>query len=202
MSVIEQLDWVLGCGANAPGGGGFQSGNTCARGGDDQEDSPWKDWKPNDISDNDWEVKETEGAYGSFTTDKGQIITIEMSNEGLHPGLGTVEWRQKIMDIAPVDYYDQPDEFVEYSFSGEEGYELSGKGEAMAIMRRAAKNLISYIDQYAPVVITYSADNNEPSRIRLYKFLTRNITKLLPEYKAMKPSKGKRATAFALVARN
>lgn len=61
-------------------------------------------------------------------------------------------------------------------------YSLTGKGEAFKVMSTVGKQVSTFIDRYQPSFITFTADEDEQSRMDFYDFLTERADRLYPDY--------------------
>ena len=70
-----------------------------------------------------------------------------------------------------------------FSFSDDSGgYELSGRGNAMQVMRKAVVTLGAFVREKAPSVVYFTAASDEKSRVKLYKFFATRASMIFPGY--------------------
>ena len=70
-----------------------------------------------------------------------------------------------------------------FSFRDDSGdYELSGRGNAMQVMRKAVVTLGAFVREKAPSVVYFTAAANEQSRVKLYKFFATRASMIFPNY--------------------
>jgi hypothetical protein len=62
---------------------------------------------------------------------------------------------------------------------------LTGTGDSRKVFGTVVKIVKDYIDTYKPKTLYFTAENSEPSRIKLYNTLISQVSKELPDYKAL-----------------
>jgi hypothetical protein len=80
--------------------------------------------------------------------------------------------------------------------------DITGTGDSRKVFGTVINIVKEYIGQHQPDIVMFAADNNEPSRIRLYNMLASQAGKALPGYNFVKTLKGSVFTTFYLTRDN
>ena len=138
--------------------------------------SQWEDWSdPAEVDAVRWDGTESSMTLGDessrFVVEGKQFNTHMIPDRLTKPHINT--WATK--DVAGDGW--------EYSFetSDKETF-LTGRGQAYAVMRQAVVHLASAIKKHDPAYVYFSADESEPSRVGLYKFLAKRSALVFPGY--------------------
>lgn len=125
--------------------------------------------------------KQNPGNVFYFDTEDGQEYKVEFNNT----------------------YSDQ----VEVSFAvrgqgDEHKFGLTGTGNSRKIFGTVIKIVKDYINKANPEILSFSANNQEPSRVRLYKMLASQANKELPNYNFADAFSGGGSTTYYLTRDN
>lgn len=178
------------CGANAPGGGGFQHGNDCAGEGGGGVASKTKttqrgqqvlsellskvkeiggktvkvpDASAPDFDKRQWNVDRFGGASYGFRTSGGTGYQILVSYD---ESFGNAD-----VDSHYLQFVDE-----------KEGFKITGAGKAHEVFSSVVPAVVSYAQIKKPTVMSFTAA--EPSRQRLYDRLVKTSISVMPEYQA------------------
>jgi hypothetical protein len=80
--------------------------------------------------------------------------------------------------------------------------DITGTGDSRKVFGTVINIVKDYVGQHNPDILMFAADNNEPSRIRLYNMLASQAGKALPGYNFVKTLKGSLFTTFYLTRDN
>ena len=80
--------------------------------------------------------------------------------------------------------------------------DITGTGDSRKVFGTVINIVKDYVGQHQPDILMFAADNNEPSRIRLYNMLASQAGKALPGYNFVKTLKGSMFTTFYLTRDN
>ena len=80
--------------------------------------------------------------------------------------------------------------------------DITGTGDSRKVFGTVINIVKDYVGQNQPDILMFAADNNEPSRIRLYNMLASQAGKALPGYNFVKTLKGSVFTVFYLTRDN
>jgi hypothetical protein len=80
--------------------------------------------------------------------------------------------------------------------------DITGTGDSRKVFGTVINIVKDYVGQHQPDILIFAADNNEPSRIRLYNMLASQAGKALPGYNFVKTLKGSLFTTFYLTRDN
>jgi predicted nucleotidyltransferase len=80
--------------------------------------------------------------------------------------------------------------------------DITGTGDSRKVFGTVINIVKDYVGQHQPDILMFAADNNEPSRIRLYNMLASQAGKALPGYNFVKTLKGSLFTTFYLTRDN
>jgi len=80
--------------------------------------------------------------------------------------------------------------------------DITGTGDSRKVFGTVINIVKEYVGQNQPDILMFAADNNEPSRIRLYNMLASQAGKALPGYNFVKTLKGSVFTTFYLTRDN
>ena len=80
--------------------------------------------------------------------------------------------------------------------------DITGTGDSRKVFGTVINIVKDYVGQHQPDILMFAADNNEPSRIRLYNMLASQAGKALPGYNFVKTLKGLMFTTFYLTRDN
>lgn len=80
--------------------------------------------------------------------------------------------------------------------------DITGTGDSRKVFGTVINIVKDYVGQHQPDILMFAADNNEPSRIRLYNMLASQADKALPGYNFVKTLKGSLFTTFYLTRDN
>jgi hypothetical protein len=80
--------------------------------------------------------------------------------------------------------------------------DITGTGDSRKVFGTVINIVKDYVGQKQPDILMFAADNNEPSRIRLYNMLASQAGKALPGYNFVKTLKGSLFTTFYLTRDN
>ena len=80
--------------------------------------------------------------------------------------------------------------------------DITGTGDSRKVFGTVINIVKDYVGQHQPDILMFAADNNEPSRIRLYNMLASQAGKALPGYNFVKTLKGSVFTIFYLTRDN
>ena len=80
--------------------------------------------------------------------------------------------------------------------------DITGTGDSRKVFGTVINIVKDYVSQHNPEILLFAADNNEPSRIRLYNMLASQAGKALPGYNFVKTLKGSVFTVFYLTRDN
>ena len=178
------------------GSGGFKPGNSCAKGGqavgsskkkgDGSEGSKKKDvhsdWDDGSTIDKYWQSNEPSEYAGTargdvyaseiFTGYKdgyGQEVPYELFAQRRKGGPGKYIVSSFSLDESPI--YD-------FQFTDPMGSQsITGKGGAQKVFREVVNRALSLYDYKDVGVVKFSADRDEPSRVKLYDFLSKFAAK-------------------------
>lgn len=140
-----------------------------------------------------------EQEYGMFKS-KGPRRITAMTNEALDSSYPYEEYsagKYHFVTDSGVKYkvYLQGKDMVEVAFSAilpgeEENFRpdkttLTGTGDSRKVFGTVVKIVKEYIDTHKPNSLYFTAENSEPSRIKLYNTLIAQVDKELPDYKAL-----------------
>jgi hypothetical protein len=76
--------------------------------------------------------------------------------------------------------------------------DISGTGDSRKVFGTVIKIVKDYVDQNNPKEIYFLADNNEPSRIKLYSAFANRAAQVLPNYQSLSPLSNGATTEFVL----
>jgi len=76
--------------------------------------------------------------------------------------------------------------------------DISGTGDSRKVFGTVIKIVKDYVDQNNPKEIYFLADNNEPSRIKLYSAFAKRAAQVLPNYQSLSPLNNGATTEFVL----
>lgn len=154
-----------------------------------------------------------EQEYGMFKS-KGPHRITAMTNETLDSSYpyegGKINGRYhfKTEDGVLYKVWLVGSDLVEISFSAilpgeEENFRpdkttLTGTGNSRKVFGTVVKIVQDYIKTHAPKALYFTADGDEPSRIKLYNALISQVDKALPDYYADKPLDLGIGTAYTL----
>lgn len=140
-----------------------------------------------------------EQEYGMYKTKGPQRITA-MTNEALDSSYPYEEYsagKYTFTTNSGISYkvYLQGKDMVEVAFSAilpgeEENFRpdkttITGTGDSRKVFGTVVKIVKEYIDTHKPNALYFTAENAEPSRVKLYNRLIAQVDKELPEYKAL-----------------
>jgi len=80
--------------------------------------------------------------------------------------------------------------------------DITGTGDSRKVFGTVVNIVKDYVAQNQPEILMFAADNNEPSRIKLYNMLAAQAGKSLPGYNFVKKLKGSLFTTFYLTRDN
>ena len=80
--------------------------------------------------------------------------------------------------------------------------DITGTGDSRKVFGTVINIVKDYVGQHQPDILMFAADNNEPSRIKLYNMLASQAGKALPGYNFVKTLKGSLFTTFYLTRDN
>jgi hypothetical protein len=80
--------------------------------------------------------------------------------------------------------------------------DITGTGDSRKVFGTVINIVKDYVGQHQPDILMFAADNNEPSRIKLYNMLAAQAGKALPGYNFVKTLKGSVFTTFYLTRDN
>ena len=80
--------------------------------------------------------------------------------------------------------------------------DITGTGDSRKVFGTVINIVKDYVSQNQPDILMFAADNNEPSRIKLYNMLALQASKALPGYDFAKAMKGGMFTTFYLTRDN
>ena len=80
--------------------------------------------------------------------------------------------------------------------------DITGTGDSRKVFGTVVNIVKDYVGQHQPDILMFAADNNEPSRIRLYNMLAAQAGKSLPGYNFVKKLKSSLFTTFYLTRDN
>jgi predicted kinase len=80
--------------------------------------------------------------------------------------------------------------------------DITGTGDSRKVFGTVVNIVKDYVGQHQPEILMFAADNNEPSRIKLYNMLAAQAGKSLPGYNFVKKLKGSLFTTFYLTRDN
>jgi hypothetical protein len=151
-----------------------------------------------------------EQEYGMFKS-KGPRRITAMTNEALDSSY-PYEFKNNayyFITDAGNDYKVtfKGDKKVEVSFMarGENDQpkdDITGTGDSRKVFGTVINIVKDYVSQNQPDILMFAADNNEPSRIKLYNMLALQASKALPGYDFAKAMKGGMFTTFYLTRDN
>lgn len=75
---------------------------------------------------------------------------------------------------------------------------ITGTGDSLKVFGTVINIVKDYVSQNQPNIIMFTADNSEPSRVRLYNTLASQASRALPGYKFAKTLKAGLSTTFYL----
>jgi hypothetical protein len=76
---------------------------------------------------------------------------------------------------------------------------ITGTGDSRTVFGTVIKIVKDYVEQTKPNEVSFLADNNEPSRVKLYKAFTIRAAQALPNYQSLSPiSQDDNTTEFRL----
>lgn len=95
------------------------------------------------------------------------------------------------------------DRLVEISFfagrkTGRGSTKLTGTGDSRRVLGTVINIILEYADIYSPIAFHFSAENDEPSRVKLYNALTDRVEQAMPEYEKLPPADLGSGTGFML----
>lgn len=140
-----------------------------------------------------------EEEYGMFKS-KGPRRITAMTNEALDSSYPYEEYsmgKYHFVTDSGIKYkvYLQGKDMVEVAFSAilpgeEENFRpdktiLTGTGDSRKVFGTVVKIVKEYLDTHKPNALYFTAENAEPSRIKLYNRLIAQVDKELPDYKAL-----------------
>ena len=76
--------------------------------------------------------------------------------------------------------------------------DISGTGDSRKVFGTVIKIVKDYAEQNNPKEIYFLADNNEPSRIKLYSAFANRAAQVLPNYQSLSPLSNGATTEFVL----
>lgn len=157
-----------------------------------------------------------EEEYGMFKS-KGPRRITAMTNEALDSSYPYEEYsagKYHFVTDTGVKYkvYLQGKDMVEVAFSAilpgeEENFRpdkttLTGTGDSRKVFGTVVKIVKEYLDTHKPNALYFTAENSEPSRIKLYNRLIAQVDKELPDYKALGNVDLGSGTAYMLKRKN
>jgi len=80
--------------------------------------------------------------------------------------------------------------------------DITGTGDSRKVFGTVVNIVKDYVGQHQPEILMFAADNNEPSRIKLYNMLAAQAGKSLPGYNFVKKLKSSLFTTFYLTRDN
>jgi hypothetical protein len=110
-----------------------------------------------------------------FTTDEGTDYKVTLK------GLNKVE----------VSFYARGD-------NNQEKDNITGTGDSLKVFGTVINIVKDFVGQNQPDILMFTADNSEPSRVRLYNTLASQASRALPGYKFAKTLKAGLSTTFYL----
>lgn len=140
-----------------------------------------------------------EQEYNKFKT-KGPRRITAMTNEALdsyYPYEEDSMGKYHFITDSGIKYkvYLQGKEMVEVAFSAilpgeEENFRpdkttITGTGDSRKVFGTVVKIVKEYLDTHKPNALYFTAENAEPSRVKLYNRLIAQVDKELPDYKAL-----------------
>jgi len=140
-----------------------------------------------------------EQEYGMFKS-KGPRRITAMTNEALDSSYPYEEYsmgKYHFITDTGVKYkvYLQGKDMVEVAFSAvlpgeEENFRpdkttLTGTGDSRKVFGTVVKIVKEYLETHKPNSLYFTAENSEPSRVKLYNRLIAQVDKELPDYKAL-----------------
>lgn len=107
---------------------------------------------------------ESNGIYKAKFIAKGSLIQVNITPYPDEP------------DTVDVGFYDATDD-------RNPTIDVTGKGDAFKIFATVGAIVREYVDKKKPDVVTFSGKTRDPSRIKLYDLIARNIGKYLPSFR-------------------
>ena len=172
------------CGTGAVGGKqGFQPGNKCA--GDGEKSKGKAEGKKKDVH-SDWDDGATVDKHWDYGSMKDEFRSSFSAYTEDEDGYGDEEYFYKleanrdfghpVADFTKEMYGDEDSPFYDVQFSLENGknrFMIQDTGTAQQVFRDVTNRMFSLYDLNEVEGLTFSSSRNEPSRTKLYHFLSK-----------------------------
>jgi len=155
--------------------------------------SPFSDWKPG--QDTEFK-KQKKGLLGKGDTNKKERFSASFDVAGTKytSTVAPVSKQNAATFFGPNSNYD----VKHFAFTDDAGsFAVTGRGQAMQVMRKATQQFASSLKQFKPDAMLFMA--KEKSRRSLYRFLVKRAAKIFPGYKGVQFSGGSDYVTYAVV---